>query len=138
MAEVTVTRTLDVTPDALWRLVSDFADVSWLPGGGAGAEFEGTGPGMVRIFRGPDGAIREQLESVDEAARTVTYTIPVGVPFPVTDYRATMQVSDDAGRARLAWSCRFEPDGAAEQEAGQAIETMFGVMMGWIEERLRG
>jgi len=89
MAEVTVTRTLDATPDALWKLVSDFGDLSWLPGGGAAAEFEGSGPGMVRVLVGPNGKIREQLESVDEAARSLTYTIPVGVPFPVTDYRAT-------------------------------------------------
>ncbi len=137
MAEAAVTRTLNATPDALWRLVSDFADLSWLPGGGAGAELEGSGPGMVRILAGPGGRIRERLEAVDEAARTVTYTIPEGVPFPVTGYRATMQVSDDAGRARLAWSCRFEPAGAPEAEAAQAIETMYGVMMGWIEERLQ-
>jgi hypothetical protein len=30
------------------------------------------------------------------------------------------------------------PHGATEQEAGQAIETLYGVMMGWIEERLKG
>lgn len=137
MGEVTVTRTLEVTPDALWELVSDFGDLSWLPGGGAGAEIEGSGPGMVRVLVGPGGEIREQLESVDEAARCLRYAIPVGVPFPVTDYRATMRVSDDGGRGRLAWSCSFEPAGATEAEAGKAIETMFGVMLGWIEDRLK-
>ena len=138
MAEASVTRTLDATPDDLWKLVSDFGDLSWLPGGGVGAEIEGSGPGMVRVLVGPEGKIRERLESVDEAGRSIRYAIPEGVPFPVTDYRATMQVSDDGGRARLAWSCRFEPDGATEAEAARAIETMYGVMMGWIQERLGG
>ena len=32
-----------------------------------------------------------------------------------------------------AW---FEPDGSTEQEAGAAIEQMYGLMIGWIEETL--
>ena len=136
MAQAKVTKTLDATPDALWKCVEDFGGLGWLPGGGAGAEIEGSGPGMTRILQGPDGKIRETLESVDAQARSLTYVIPVGIPFPVTGYRATMQVSDDAGKARLDWSCEFEPDGASEDEARTAIETMYGVMIGWIQDYL--
>lgn len=136
MAQAKVTKTLETTPDALWKCVEDFGNVGWLPGGGAGAEFEGSGPGMTRILQGPDGKIRETLESVDANARSLTYVIPVGAPFPVTGYRATMQVSDDGGKGRLDWSCEFEPDGATADEARAAIESMYGVMLGWIQEYL--
>ncbi len=136
MAQAKVTKTLDATPAALWKCVEDFGNVGWLPGGGAGAELEGSGPGMTRILQGPDGKVRETLESVDADARSLTYVIPVGVPFPVTGYRATMQVSDDGGKGRLDWSCEFEPDGATEEEARAAIEAMYDVMLGWIQDFL--
>jgi hypothetical protein len=136
MAQANVTKTLDVTPDALWKCVEDFGGLGWMPGGGAGAEIVGSGPGMTRIMQGPDGKIHETLESVDAATRSLTYAIPTGVPFPVTGYRATMRVSDDAGKGRLEWTCEFEPDGVTAEEAGAAIETMYGVMMGWIQDYL--
>ena len=129
-----VTKTLDVPTDTLWKIVEDFGGVGWLPGGGEGAVLEGSGVGMTRVFAGPKGPIRETLESVDAGKRSLTYVIPVGVPFPVTGYRATMVVSDDGGKGKLDWSCQFEPDGVSEAEARTAIETMYGVMIGWIQD----
>ena len=34
-------------------------------------------------------------------------------------------------------SCEFEPDGVSEEEAGKTIETMYGVMIGWIENQVK-
>ena len=137
MPEINVTRTLDATPETLWAIVRAFDDVRWMPGGGAGAEIRGEGVGQVRIFDGPNGKIHEHLEARDDAARSITYTIPEGIPFPVTGYRSTMVVTDDAGRGSLSWTCEFEPDGATEEEAGGAIEQMYGVMIGWIGDLLK-
>jgi hypothetical protein len=136
MGRAAVTRTLETSAGDLWRLVRDFGDVRWIPGGGS-AKVEGSGPGMTRTFQGPDRTILERLESVDEKNRTITYTIPQGVPFPVTGYRATMRVTDDGGGARLDWSCEFTPQGVPEAQARQAIEGMYGVMIGWIQDCLR-
>jgi len=135
MASIQVTKTLDAEPDALWALVRDFGNVPWIPGG-ENAEVRGSGPGMVRILQGPQGAIHEVLESIDDDARALVYTIPENVPFPVKGYRSTMRVSDDGGKGRLSWSCEFEPAGTTEQEAGKAIEGMYGVMIGWIDDQL--
>ena len=135
MPTVTVTRTLSAPTDRVWQVVRDFGDVRWIPGGENG-EIRGKGPGMVRIFAGPNGKIREYLESVDDAKKTLVYTIPENPPFPVTGYRATMVVSDDNGKGELAWTCEFEPQGASAEEAGKAIETMYGVMIGWIQDLL--
>lgn len=137
MPEATVTRTLDVTPDALWKCIEDFGNCAWMPGGGPGAELEGSGVGMTRIFQGPNGPIRETLESVDAAGKSLVYAIPVGVPFPVTGYRATMTVTDDGGKGRLEWTCAFEPDGVSAEEASGMIESMYGTMIGWIEDHLK-
>ncbi len=136
MAETNVTRTLDANPEALWAVVRAFDNVSWIPGG-EDAEIRGEGIGQVRIFQGPESKVHEHLEARDDDSRSLTYTIPEGVPFPVTGYRATMLVTDDGGRGRLSWTCEFEPDGVTEQEASKAIEAMYGVMLGWIEDLLK-
>ena len=137
MGETNVTRTLDTDPETLWSLVRAFSDVAWMPGGES-AEIRGEGIGQVRIFDGPNGKVYEHLAARDDGARSLTYTIPEGVPFPVTGYRATMVVSDDGGKGRLSWTCEFEPDGVSEAEAAGAIEQMYGVMFGWIEDSLKG
>ena len=136
MAELQVIRTIDAPTDALWKLVRDFGDVRWIPGG-EHAKLEGSGPGMLRILAGPDGSVRERLESVDEANQSIVYTITEGLPFPVTGYRATMRVSDAGGQGHLDWSCSFEPEGVSEEDAAKGIETMYGVMLGWIEDCLK-
>ena len=89
---------------------------------------------MVRVFQGPNGSIEEILESVDESSQTLVYTIPHNLPFPVTSYRSTMVVSDDGGNGQLSWSCEFEPDGVSAEEAGAAVEGMYGVMMGLLQD----
>jgi hypothetical protein len=136
VAQINVTRTLEADADAVWALVRAFDDVRWIPGG-EDAEIRGDGIGQVRIFAGPDGAVHEHLEARDDDARSLTYSIPEGIPFPVTGYRSTMIVSDDGGKGRLSWTCDFEPDGVTEEEAGKAVEAMYGVMMGWVEDMLK-
>ncbi|MAE94916.1 MAG: hypothetical protein CL910_09680 [Deltaproteobacteria bacterium] len=136
MGRATVTQAMNAPADAVWQLISDFGDTSWMPGG-TPVELEGEGPGMARIIvAGPDTRIREQLESLDPASRTLVYTIPEGVPFPVTGYRSTMVVEPTDEGSNLTWSCEFEADGVSEAEAQAAIEQMYGVMAGWVRDRV--
>ena len=137
MGNARVTRELDVPADALWKLVAAFGDTSWMPAG-AQVTLHGSGPGMERrIVAGPGKVIRERLEFVDAASRTLVYTIPHNVPFPVKDYRATMRVRAKGKGSELDWSVSFEPVGASEADARKAIESMYGVMIGWIETRAK-
>ncbi len=130
-------RTLEVPADRLWKLVADFGDTSWMPGPPA-VELVGSGPGMERrVPAGPDKVIRERLESVDEGRRTLVYTIPENVPFPVKDYRASMRVGAAGKGSELEWSASFEPAGADEATAAKGIEDMYGLMIGWIETRAK-
>ena len=137
MGNARVTRELDVPADALWKLVAAFGDTSWMPAG-AQVTLHGSGPGMERrITAGPGKVIRERLEFVDAASRTLVYTIPHNVPFPVKDYRATMRVRAKGKGSELDWSVSFEPVGASEADARKAIESMYGVMIGWMETRAK-
>jgi hypothetical protein len=137
MPTARVTRTLDVPADGLWKLVAAFGDTSWMPGG-AKVTVRGSGPGMERrIAAGPDKVIRERLEFADAASRTLVYTIPENVPFPVEEYRATMRVRPQGAGSELDWSASFEPVGASEADARKAIEGMYGLMIGWIEARVK-
>jgi hypothetical protein len=136
MAEAQVARTLDVSPDALWPCVRAFGDVPWIPGG-SHAEIRGEGVGQLRIFERPHGQIHEQLSSLDDRTRTLTYTIPQGMPFPVTDYEAQMRVDDDAGKGRLSWSCRFEPVGADAEAIAKTLQSRFSALMDRLEARLK-
>jgi len=137
MATARVTRDVAVPAGVLWKLVAAFGDTSWMPAG-AQVTLVGAGPGMERqIHAGPGKVIREKLESVDEATKTLVYTIPENVPFPVTNYRATMRVRAKGAGSELDWSVQFEPAGASEGDARKAIEGMYGVMIGWIEARAK-
>lgn len=133
MARATVTRRLAVPPDRLWKLLSDFSDLSWAPVGSDAVEVQGQGPGMVRII---SGAVRERLEAIDDAGRSLVYSIPEGNPLPVNDYRATVSVADAQGGSALTWSCEFEPKDVSEAEARAAVEAMYGTMIGWVADHL--
>ena len=136
MAAVVVRSEFGVSADALWKLVGDFGNVSWMQGISQ-HEIEGQGPGMVRVFHVGDAPpVREQLEAVDEQSRTLTYTIPEGIPFPVLNYRAKMVVSETAAGSLLEWSCSCDPDGVSDKEASAIIEGMYGAMVGWLKSAL--
>lgn len=137
MANAVVKQALDVPPDKLWRLVAAFGDTSWMPAG-TQVRLEGSGPGMARyITAGPDKVIQERLESVDAASRTLVYTIPVNVPFPAKDYRATMRVTPSGTGCELEWGASFTPVNAPEAEVAKAIQGLYGLMIGWLAARAK-
>jgi len=125
---------LAVPVDKLWGVVREFGSVGWIQGV-SDVKVVGSGPGMERIF---NGAIHEKLESVDDARRVLTYTIPAGLPLPVKNYHSTMKVeAAGAGKSQLTWTCRADPDGVTEDQARQAVTGMYQVMIGWIKDYMR-
>ncbi len=135
MPAAATTRNMDVPADALWALIENFGDCSWMPAG-TSVELEGEGVGMTRVV---GGVIREQLVRLDAPARTLVYKIhDEGAPFPATGYEATMVVDDSAGRTTLSWSCEATPiEGTTPEELKTAIEGMYALMGGWIEDRVK-
>jgi len=137
MARVSVKESLAFPAEKVWGLISDFGNVSWFQGL-AKSEVRGTGPGMVRLmYAGDNPPIHERLEALDAKGRTLTYTIPENIPFPVSDYRATMKVSESGpGRCELEWSCELTPKGIPDAQAVAMLEGMYKTMIGWLRESL--
>ena len=137
MARVVVKESLAFPAAKVWDLISDFGNVSWFQGL-AKSEVRGKGPGMVRLmYAGDNPPIHERLESVDAKGRTLTYTIPENIPFPVSDYRATMRVREKGADAcELEWSCELVPKGISDEQAVAMLEGMYKTMIGWLREAL--
>jgi hypothetical protein len=130
MAGYEIEGDIDISADALWGVLRNFGDVSWLPGAPEPV-FEGEGPGMIRsVITPPFPTAREQLDGIDEDERRVRYHIVDGNPMPVRDYCAFMQVIDAGeGRCKLRWSSTWEPDGVSEEEARKAVSQLYNGVM---------
>lgn len=139
MIDLTVQRELPVSADKAWALISDFGDISWAPGMDK-VEVTGEGPGMVRAIHMPGDAppIEERLEKLDQQNRLMEYTIPGGIPMPVSDYRAAAKVvplTED--RCRVDWSCRAKEEGVSPQEAEAMVAGFYNQLLDWIAEELQ-
>jgi hypothetical protein len=140
MSEYRTEGDFEIPADALWAVVSDFGEVSWLPGD-PDFESEGEGVGTIRTIRTPPlPTVREQLDAIDEPGRAIHYRVIEGMPMPVSDYKATMRVVDlGEGRSRLEWSSTWEPDGVTEAQALESIAGMYtgvlGAMKATLEKR---
>jgi hypothetical protein len=129
--------TFRLSADVLWAAVRDFGDVSWLPGRPT-VSLEGDGPGMIRtIDTPPIPTVREQLDTIDDESRSIVYRVIEGIPMPVNDYRASMQVVDAGeGRSRLIWSSTWEPDGITQEEAAKVVANMYTSVIGIMKTNL--
>jgi hypothetical protein len=137
MASATISKAIDVSADAVWKLIASFGDTSWMPAG-TQATLVGSGIGMERrIAIGEGKFIHERLLALDPAARTLRYAIPVNVPFPVSDYTATMVVTPRGAGCELAWSASYTcaPDAAGAVE--KQIQGMYGMMIDWVAARAK-
>lgn len=112
MVDVHVARDLDFSAATVWALLEDFGDINWAPGIDK-IEVIGEGIGMIRrLHLSGMEPIDEQLDSMDASTMTFAYSIPRGIPMPVTDYRANAKVTAlDEGRCHLDWYGHATPPG---------------------------
>jgi hypothetical protein len=130
-AEVTVQREFEASADALFAVLGDFTNLSWVPAI-AKVEFVGEGPGMIRYMYIEEGgpATVEVLEELDVEQRRIGYSIPENNPLPVEDYRAWMHVVDlGDGRSRLDWHAKFGCGDLSVEEAIATIETFYNYLL---------
>ncbi|NED06916.1 SRPBCC family protein [Streptomyces sp. SID6648] len=113
---------------SVWGRFAAFGDIAqWHPLIEHSALEEGLGPagGPVRVMGTQDGGIiREELLVSDAAAWTLSYLI-LDSPFPVSSYRAVVQLSESAvpEQCDIVWSADFEPNDPAD---GPGLSAMFG------------
>ena len=139
MAEIVVSGEINVPAERLWALLLDFGSVGWMQGV-TQLEVQGEGEGMSRIIGEGDQAIVEVLESIDEGAQQIGYTITQNNPMPVSDYHARCKAVDlGEGRSRLDWSCEFTPaEGTDEDSARAALQVMYDLLISWVRTDLEG
>ena len=105
--QASITEPIAAPADEVWEALADFGTWKW-----SGIEFESDGSGVGAVRRvplSPGIEVVERCEALDDATRTVGYTILEGDPFPADDYHATMQIEpagDDA--CELRWSSTYE------------------------------
>jgi hypothetical protein len=109
MYEFTVEKTVDAPVDAMWALVSDFANLDWFDGA-ARVEKSGEGIGQRRriYMPGSDDPVEEELLALNDDDRTLEYAVHEGGVNIMRDYRVIASLADaGAGRCDARWQASF-------------------------------
>ncbi|MCF6390318.1 SRPBCC family protein [Mycobacterium sp. MBM] len=138
MPRTAVVKGVDAPAEAVWALLSDFADIGWIPVVDH-VEIDGKGLGMTRAINGSgDQPILETLTHRDDERMELGYSIAHS-PLPVTRFEAIVTVRPAAGGngAEIAWEVDYDPqdnDEAAALAAREAIEAVYAMMAGWLAD----
>ena len=138
MPHIAISKGVDAPAAAVWKLLADFADVSWIPVA-AHVDVDGVGVGMSRSIRGGgDVPVVETLTQLDESRMRLGYSITQN-PLPVSRFDALVEVRPDAdaARATITWNVDYDPVGPTEDDAAaarQSIESVYGMMAGWLAD----
>ena len=122
MAQALSRITIHASADAIWQVISDFGVTCRYLAMVDNCSVTGQGIGALRTLTSADGStIVERLESLDAAARRLSYALLSDTPF--RDCVTTMVVHDlGSNQAELAWSASFQPDGLPASEAVTLLE----------------
>ena len=137
MVELTVIRNISASLDAVWAVLDDYGNLSWIPGAD-NVEVIGEGVGMTRRLHMPglDSPIDETLTAKDNSAKTFSYTIPKNAVIPFDDYNATVSVMGDDGTATVNWYCSFDEGDVPEADAKSMIEGSYTMMLDALADKL--
>lgn len=120
-----IQRDFDFPITRVWDVLGDFGNIGW---GAPGIQVDqiGTGPGMTRRLHMPGmEPIDEVLEAIDHSDRRFSYTIPRGMPMPITNYRAEVELESlGDNRCRVHWGAVGDATGDFTGE--QAAEILNG------------
>jgi hypothetical protein len=135
MVEVSIEREFDVDAEALWAMLANFGDISWIPSIEK-VELEGDGVGMIRHVTAPGlPQLHERMDAIDHEQMILDYSVPEVAYLRVKNYRARARVTPiEAGRCRIHWSCRSEPYGISEEQASANSEAFYEMIMEWISD----
>ncbi|MFT6310700.1 MAG: hypothetical protein ACJAQS_001065 [Porticoccus sp.] len=138
MIDVHIIRDLPFSANAVWAVLSNYGDISWT--GAPKVEVEGSGIGMIRkVIMDGMAPIEEVLESMDHAVMTYSYTIPRGLPMPVSNYRADVRVEAvDDTNSRVHWHSTAQPNEGSGSDGQQMLEAAYSHMLDGLVQRLAG
>ena len=137
--KVKVERDLAFPKARVWEVLGDFGDIGWAAPG-IQVDRIGEGPGMIRRLNMPGmEPIDEVLEAIDQDAHRFSYTIPRGLPMPITDYRAVVELEalgDDG--CRVHWSAVGTATGDfSGEQAAEILHGAYAQMLDQLDAHLR-
>lgn len=135
MASVRVSKHIDAPAEAVWAILADFANVTWIPGAGE-VQVEGRGPGMRRLIHGGgETPIVETLIWIEPDQNALAYQISDS-PLPVSWFEAVVRVTKNAGPeegSTATWDIDYDPIGDDGTARG-AIDAVYAAMAGWLAD----
>jgi polyketide cyclase/dehydrase/lipid transport protein len=126
MAEGKAEAKIAAPPDEVWAVVGEFHGLdTWMPG------IDKSEPdGDVRKLQTMGMEIHEQLQSRDDSARQMSYSI-VKAPMPLEHHLATITVLEDGDGCIVVWEYDVRPDemaaamGPVYEGSVQAVKAHF-------------
>jgi NADPH2:quinone reductase len=138
VANISVTVTFQKPGSEVWKAIREFGEIiRWAPGI-AQVKLTGSGVGAVRTITFQDGTrSEERLESLNDASRTLSYTI-LESTLPVEGYVASLTVRDlGAAGCEVEWYSTFGAKGAAENEVSRMLEVYYRKALAGLQKFLR-
>jgi len=138
MTQASCKTIINMPADAIWQVLSDFGAACQYLVMVENCTVEGEGVGALRTLTYTDGGtIVERLESLDAAARRLSYALLTDTPF--RDCVTTMAVRDlGPNQAELLWSASFQPDGLPSSEAVMLLEGALAANCLALKQFIRG
>ena len=127
MAKISVNEDYAASAADVWQKLSDFGGLAgWMPGIKS-CEVKGQGIGAVRTLTMGPVKIVEKLESLDDDARRLSYSLVEG-PMPLQNFLATIEVTETSpSSCRVDWSAAFDlPEGLSEEQIAPGIKGGYG------------
>ena len=126
--EVSFRLEIPASAERVWALIADFGAIDRYSPMVVSCALEGeAGVGQRRVLTLANGTITiSRLESLDPAARTLTYRI-LETKLPLDDYTSTMEVLEKGADAcEVVWTSHFLPKDATLEEATSFLEGSLG------------
>jgi carbon monoxide dehydrogenase subunit G len=106
MAEGKAEVTIDRSPDEVWKLLREFGGLdAWMPGVDSCVV-----AGDVRTIGTMGIEIKEQLRNLDDAGRTISYSVVESPMSNLESHLATITVEPEGSGSHLTWSVAVTPD----------------------------
>ncbi len=138
MIEAKLVRDINFPAQRVWAVLEDYGNMEWT--GAPKFNVIGEGIGMIRqvIMPGLE-PIDEVLEMMDPDNMTFSYSIPRGLPLPLTDYRSTARLEQlDDQRTRIYWSCECTPtdDSMTDADVENLMQGIYNDLLDSLEAYL--
>jgi carbon monoxide dehydrogenase subunit G len=106
MAEGKAEVSIDRSPDEVWKLVREFGGLeTWMPGVESCVV-----DGDVRTIGVMGIEVKEQLRNLDDAARSISYSVVESPMGNLESHLATIAVEPEGDGSHVTWSVAVAPD----------------------------